>query len=130
MDGVLKSNNQLVIETTKMEIVGDGSIDLKNETIDIGISPSSREGVGVNVGSLIKFMKLGGTLRKPTPETDALGLLQSGAAIGAAVSTGGVSILAEGLIKRISNAGSACERALEKESVAPTDPQPPSETPG
>ena len=68
------------------------------------------EGVGGNLGGLVKFVKLGGTLRNPKPEVDALGILQSGAAIGAAISTGGVSIFAEGLAKPVIIAGSACKR--------------------
>lgn len=117
-DGVLKSSKQLVVETTKMEIIGDGHIDLNDETLSIGISPSTKGGVGVNVGSLVKFMKLGGTLANPKPAADAAGLLKSGAAIGAAASTGGLSIVAEGLVKQAVNAGNACERALQPPAPA------------
>ncbi|MCR9278380.1 MAG: AsmA-like C-terminal region-containing protein [Pseudomonadaceae bacterium] len=121
--GVLQASNSLVVETEKMEIVGDGSIDLGDETLSIGLSPSSRAGVGVNVGSVVKFLKLGGTLSAPKPTADAAGLLKSGAAVGAAMSTGGVSILAEGMFKRLANAGSACERALAGEPIlAPEEP--------
>lgn len=121
--GVLTASNSLVVETEKMEIIGDGTIDLNDETLSIGFSPSSRAGVGVNVGSLVKFLKLGGTLSAPRPTADAAGLLKSGAAVGAAMSTGGVSILAEGMFKRLANAGSACERALAGEPIlAPVAP--------
>lgn len=122
VEGVLTASNSLVVETEKMEIIGDGTIDLGEETLSIGFSPSSRAGVGVNVGSLVKFLKLGGTLSNPRPTTDAAGLLKSGAAVGAAVSTGGVSLLAEGMFKRLANAGSACERALAGEPIlAPSE---------
>ena len=114
VDGVLVSRNQLVVETEKMEIVGNGKIDLGKETLDIGITPNAKSGVGLNVGSLVKFLKLGGTLSDPRPQASAGGLLKSGAAIGAAASTGGLSILAEGLVKRVANAGNACERALKQ----------------
>ncbi len=110
------------VETTeKMEIVGNGKIDLGKETLDIGITPNAKGGVGLNVGSLVKFLKLGGTLSSPSPQASAGGLLKSGAAIGAAASTGGLSIIAESLAKRVVNAGNACERALankEKEDEA------------
>ena len=111
-EGVLKSPNQLVVETTNMEIVGDGDINLNDETIDIGISPTTKQGVGLNVGSLVQFLKVGGTLASPSPSVDAGGLLETGATIGAAVSTGGLSIVAEGLVQKALNAGNACERAL------------------
>ncbi|NOX49490.1 MAG: AsmA-like C-terminal region-containing protein [Gammaproteobacteria bacterium] len=107
--GLMTSDKQLVVDTTKMEIIGDGKINLSEETLDITFSPSAKSGVGVNVGSLVKFIKLGGDLRHPTPQVDALGILQSGAAVGAALSTGGISLVAEGLAKRALNAGSACD---------------------
>ncbi|MEM9621771.1 MAG: AsmA family protein [Pseudomonadota bacterium] len=109
-EGVLRSRNELVLETGKMQIVGDGQVNLNTEKLDVTFSPTAKAGVGVNVGSLVKFLKLGGDLRNPVPAVDALGVLQSGAAIGAALSTGGVSVVAEGLAKRVINAGSACSR--------------------
>ena len=109
-DGVLKSDRELILETDKMEIFGDGKVELAKDSIDITFSPSAKQGIGVNVGSLVKFLKLGGSVRKPAPEVDALGVLHSGAAIGAAVATGGVSVLAEGLAKRVINAGSVCDK--------------------
>lgn len=110
VDGVMTTKNELVIETSKMEIVGDGSVDLGEERISLTLSPNAKSGVGVNVGSLVKFLKLGGTLANPRPAADAAGLLKSGVAIGAAASTGGLSILADGLASRVLNAGSACVR--------------------
>ncbi len=111
-DGVLTSKNQMAVETTKMKIVGGGVIDMNTEELEIGFSPSAKKGVGVNVGSLVKFVRLGGTLSNPHPEADPVGILKSGAALGAAVSTGGLSLLVEGLFKRAANAGSACNQAL------------------
>ncbi|MEM7079950.1 MAG: hypothetical protein AAF513_15110 [Pseudomonadota bacterium] len=122
-DGVLKNEGDIALETTKMDIIGAGQVQLLSEEVDLTFTPSAREGLGVNVGSLVKFVKLGGTLRHPTPEVDALGLLQSGAAVGAALSTGGVSILAEGLAKRALNAGSACSK-YETAPAAPEDDAP------
>ncbi len=128
-NGVLTSKNQLAIETSKMKIVGGGIVDLNSEELEIGFSPSAKKGVGINVGSLVKFVRLGGTLNNPHPEADPVGILKSGAAIGAAVSTGGVSLLVEGLFKRAANSGSACNQALkdidddqvESKDVEPSD---------
>ncbi len=116
-DGVMKADKGIAFETTKMRIIGDGKIDLNDDALDITFTPVAREGVGVNVASVVKFLKIGGRITNPQPEVDALGLLQSGLAIGAAVSTGGVSVVAEGLAKRALNAGSACTaaEAVEKE---------------
>ena len=112
-DGVFTSKNQMAVETSKMKIVGGGVVDMNTEELEIGFSPSAKKGVGVNVGSLVKFVRLGGTLSNPHPEADPVGMLKSGAAIGAAISTGGLSLLVEGLFKRAANAGSACNQALK-----------------
>jgi hypothetical protein len=122
-EGVMTTSNNLVVETSKMEIVGNGTVDLGTEKIGLTLSPNAKSGIGINVGSLVKFLKLGGTLAQPRPTADAAGLLKSGAAIGAALSTGGVSILAEGLAKRALNAGSACAR-FRQQQEAPAAPLP------
>ena len=108
-NGKVDFGDRLAFETSKMKILADGHIDLNDESINITFTPSAQQGVGINVGNLVKFVKLGGTLIEPVPEIDALGTLQSGLAVGAAISTGGASILAEGLIKRAISAGSACD---------------------
>jgi len=113
-DGKLETKNQLVMETSKMEIVGSGSVDLNSEKLSISITPNAKSGIGLNVGSLVKFLKLGGTLSSPRPAADAGGLLKSGLAIGAAISTGGASIVAEGLAKRVTAGKSACVAVREE----------------
>ncbi len=110
-DGQMKTDKALVVETEKMEIIGDGSINLADETLDILVTPNAKQTVGLNVGSVVKFMKLGGTLANPSPAVDAGGLLKSGASIGAAMSTGGVSLLAENLVKKVSEQN-ACRKSL------------------
>ncbi|MFK7914727.1 MAG: AsmA family protein [Pseudomonadales bacterium] len=125
-DGELKTDNQLVMETSKMEIVGNGSIDLNTEKLSIGFTPNAKSGVGINIGSVVKFLKVGGTLSAPRPAADAGGLLKSGLAIGAAISTGGASVVAEGLAKRALKGGSACAaaRAAPAAENAQREPEP------
>jgi len=48
----------------------------------------------------------------------AAGLLKSGLAVGAAISTGGASVLAEGLAKRVLNVGSACDAARNPQTAS------------
>lgn len=119
--GVLNTSKQLVMETSKMEIIGDGKVDLNKEQLSITFSPIAKSGVGVNVGSLVKFLKLGGRLNDPKPAADAGGLLKSGVAIGAAISTGGLSVVADGIASRALNAGSACA-AIRKTRAAGAAP--------
>jgi len=114
-NGIVDIDKSVVVETSKMLIVADGKIDLDSEKIDIEISPQATSGVGIDLSSLVKFMEVGGTLSKPAPKVGADGLLKTGVAVGAAVSTGGLSLLADGLMSKIT-AGGACKTALAKGS--------------
>lgn len=124
-DGVMSNKDKLVVETGKMRIEGQATIDLSSEDLDMSFTPRAKGGFGVGMGNLVKFVKLGGTLRSPAMEMDAAGLLQSGAAVGAALSTGGVSLLAEGLARRALGDSGCAQQAVERvlEQDGETDQQ-------
>jgi len=72
-DGLAESRI-LVIDTNRMTVIGEGNINLKNETLDLGVTPEPKEGLGagnvatVNV-SLSEFarpFRLQGTLAHPS----------------------------------------------------------------
>jgi hypothetical protein len=105
----------LILRTDKMDIASDGMIDLHNETLNLAFTTRSREGTGVSAGKAITpYLKIGGTLAKPTLVIDPKGTAVSGSA---AFVTGGLSILAEGLWDRwVATAGNPCERLLSEVS--------------
>jgi len=109
--GKIDVDKSIAMETSKMILVVDGKIDLQKETLDLGIKPQATGGVGLDAGSLVKFLEVGGPLSSPRPKVSAGGLLKSGVAIGAALSTGGTSLLVDGLVSKVVT-GKACERAL------------------
>ena len=123
-DGVLASHKQMAIESTRMKIVGSGKIDMHTENLAIGFTPIAKKGIGVNVSNLVKFVYMGGTLRNPKLENDPLGIAESGAAVTTALATGGLSLIAEGLFKRVTNAGDICKRALEDSGEEPEETPP------
>jgi len=110
--GKIELKDSLALKTSKVIIVGAGDINLASEKINLKLSPTSRGGVGVNVGSLVKFVKLGGQLNNPKPIVDAGGLMTSTLAAGAAISTGGASLLATGLLDKAVKQ-KVCEKARE-----------------
>ncbi len=122
-DGVIRSRDDLVVETVKMRVEGNAKIALAEEDLDLTFSPEPKGGFGVGLTNVVKFVKLGGKLRSPGMEVDALGLVNSGAAVGAALSTGGLSILAEGLVDRaLGDSGCAQEVVtIELPAEAPTN---------
>jgi len=110
-NGIARNKTAIGITTTSMSILGGGHIDLKSERIDIGVNPKPRDGIGLNVAGLVDFIRIGGTLTEPHPTTDAAGVAMAGLKAGAAVATGGLSILAEGLVDRAQAKTNACEIA-------------------
>ena len=96
------------IRTDKLNILGGGSIDLESEDIDIGAKSKPRTGIGINLSSLTDFLRVGGTLSQPVPVTDTAGVATAGLKIGAAVATGGLSILAESLFDRATSDIDVC----------------------
>lgn len=111
--GVFAEEQAIAVETPETKILGSGEINFAKEKLQFSISPIARKGVGVNISSNVaSLVRLGGSFGKPEIEVDPGGLLNSGLSTGAAIYTGGLSLLAEGLIKRALHAGSACDQPL------------------
>ncbi len=95
-----------------MNVIGSGTIDLKTEKLDIGITPQAREGAGISVGQLAELVRVQGTLANPKPGVDTMAALKAGAGVAAAIATGGLSILAQGLLDRSMADEDPCATAL------------------
>ena len=110
-NGKVTIDKSVAVRTTKLTIVADGDVDLNSEKIKLSLTPKARHGVGVDVSSLVKFVALGGKLAKPAPRVSAAGLLESALVVGAAVSTGGASLVATNLIEKTVVNTDVCMRA-------------------
>jgi len=114
-DGIATADNGIAMSTNEMNVIGAGSVNLKTEQLDIGITPKAKEGLGLNLGQLAGLVRLGGTLANPTPKVDTGAALKSGLTAGAAFATGGLSLLAEGLLSDGSDDDvNPCDIALGK----------------
>ena len=109
--GKIDIDKSLALRTSKLTMVADGYVDLSSEKIKLSLTPKARQGVGVDVSSLVKFIALGGTLNEPTPIVTASGLVKSAVVVGAAVSTGGVSLLAASAAEKTVAKVDVCKRA-------------------
>ena len=108
--GVLKTDPVIVIRTADLDIISNGSVDLRNEAIDFNFKTSARGGLGFSAGELLNaYVKVSGTLSKPYLTVDPKGTLVNG---GAAFATGGLSILATTLWDRFTRQSNPCEAAV------------------
>jgi hypothetical protein len=111
-DGLATAKKGIAVQTGKLNIIGDGTINLRNEKIDISFKPEPRTGVGVNIGQLASLVKVGGTLANPGAKVDAGAVLTTGVTGAAAIATGGMSVVAKGFIDRTTADQNPCETAL------------------
>jgi len=92
-DGKMLFDHSIAIKTSEMIIIADGEVDLTTEQINLGINPKARKGVGIDVASLAKFVAIRGSLTQPKVGVSGTGTARSILNIGAAISTGGLSLL-------------------------------------
>jgi hypothetical protein len=112
VDGKFTAAPSIFASTAKIRAVTQGSLDLKTEEIRVGVRTTPRQVVSVSAAELFNpYVQLVGTLAAPRLAVDEAGVLITG---GAAVATGGLSLLARGLWDRLSKAGDACTQVSKQ----------------
>jgi uncharacterized protein involved in outer membrane biogenesis len=93
-NGVINVNNSIGIETDRLNIVGNGSVNLATEVLNLSIDPKEKSGLttGIDLGGLVKLQ---GTLQNPKAGVNQAGVVNSAVSIGLGFLTGGISIAAE-----------------------------------
>ena len=106
-DGLAEIDN-FIIQTDSMTTVARGEINLRNERLEIAFRAKPREGIGISLGTVAnQLLEVRGTLASPRIRLDAG---RTAATTGAAVATGGLSLLARGLWDRLSAEGDVCKK--------------------
>lgn len=112
-DGVANVDRSIAIETDKLGASASGTLDFRNETLDLSIKPQLRQGISINVAEIAQLVRFHGPFTSPTVAIDAVATAATVARIGAAVSTGGASLLGEALLSRgAGDSGAPCQVAL------------------
>ncbi len=97
--GAISVDRSIAAESEKLNVVAAGGIDLGAETLDLSIRPTVKEGLGVGAASLAQLVKLSGSLSDPRIGVNLKGAAREGLSVGAAVATGGLSLLGERMLK-------------------------------
>jgi len=104
--GKVTTDPSLFIRTDKLGIVIKPKINLSTEKLDVAARTTPRKGIVISAGELFNpFIKVTGKLSRPYLAVDEQGVLISG---GAAVATGGLSLVARGLWDRMSRSKDPC----------------------
>ena len=113
--GVARIDRSLAMETDKAGVSASGTVDFRSETLDLSFSPRLRQGIKVEALQVAQLVRLQGSFRDPRVRLDAVASATSVARIGAAIGTGGLSILGEALLQQSPQGGGGpCEVALGK----------------
>jgi uncharacterized protein involved in outer membrane biogenesis len=113
-DGMATTDRGIAFETSKMTVVSSGTANLKTETIDFSLRPNPRDSADTGVGELVKLMRVRGTLAEPTVGVDEAQAAKTALSIGAGLTTGKLSALAQGLAGGSTADPNPCATALGK----------------
>jgi len=110
-NGVLTSDQGIAAETTKYNLVLNGSVNLRTEAIDVAMTPVVKGGLGVGSASIAGIVRVGGTLGAPTLGVDAAGAAKLAVNAGVAVVAAPVW-LADVVLKKARSDPNPCATAL------------------
>jgi uncharacterized protein involved in outer membrane biogenesis len=111
-DGILKLDPGFAMRTRDVDILASGAVDLDDESLAIRFDTRPRKGIGLSAGSAVTpYLMLAGNLAHPYLTLDPEGTVISG---GAAVATGGMSVVAGGLWRRLqASMENPCEQVIK-----------------
>lgn len=111
-DGLMKTDPALAFTTDRITLVSKGSLNLNTEEIRFNFNATPNNALKLSAGELFNpYILVGGTLSEPAVGLDPKKVLLYG---GAAIGTAGLSILAKGLLDRVSTAIPVCEDMLKQ----------------
>ena len=115
--GVAQVDRSIAFETKEIDASMSGTLDFRNETLDLSIRPRVRQGIQIEIPQIAELVRFRGPFASPTVSVDAVASAAAIARIGAAIGTGGLSVLGETLFAQAGASGAsggACEIALGK----------------
>jgi uncharacterized protein involved in outer membrane biogenesis len=121
MDGVATIDRSIAVETSKLGATASGSLDFRTETLDLSVKPQVRQGIPIAVPQVAQLVHFRGPFSSPSVGIDATATAETVARLGAAVYTGGLSIIGESLFaKAAGDPGAPCQIALGRGAGATT----------
>jgi len=105
-DGIVRADPGLVVQTDKINVMSKGEVDLRKESLRLDFRTEARGALPFGAGELVNpFIGIGGTFSEPKITLNPASTLLSG---GAAIATGGMSVLATAAWNRTFRATNPC----------------------
>jgi hypothetical protein len=116
-NGVATVDRSIALETEQLSVSAKGEVRLDDETLALAFRPSPKTGLNINPVNLAQLVVLKGPWQDPKLTLDAQGVAGMAASLGLAGATGGLSLLAQQLLKSAPEKD-VCRTALS--GVAPS----------
>lgn len=110
-DGVAANPTGVAVQTDSFNVLGGGTVDLKSEQIDLAGKPRRRKKGMLGLLGVEAAVSVGGTLRKPEVTTGASVGAGTVGRVGAAWMTGGLTLIAEGMLDQLKFGDDVCTLA-------------------
>jgi uncharacterized protein involved in outer membrane biogenesis len=118
-DGVARIDRSIALETRKFAASVSGSLNFRDETLDLAIKPQVRQGIPIDIADVASLVHFQGPIRSPAIKIDAAGSAVAAAKIGAAIYSGGLSVVGESLLSAATRGGAGpCRIALGETGAA------------
>ncbi len=114
LKGQAVASQGIAIKTDKVTVLGGGILNLESEELEIIFRPKARKGLGISAGTVANIIKVSGSIDQPKIAVDTASLIKSSATIGAAIVSGGWTLLAQGLLDRNKANSDVCQQTLDK----------------
>ena len=118
-NGVAHVDRSIAIETGKIAASASGTLDFRDETLDLSVKPQIREGIKIDVSQFASLVRIRGRFDKPGVAIDAAESAKTLAALGVlGASGGGVAAIGRALIAPSSESAAPCTVALSGKAPA------------
>jgi len=108
----LATLDPMALQSDKMTMLGKGKIEFNTEKLDLQWVTKPRKGIGLSATMITNpYIKLGGTLSNPSVQLKGV---EAVASTGVAVATLGLSLVARGMLDRVTAEKKVCKQALEQ----------------
>ena len=122
-NGVATVNRSIALETDQLAVSARGEVRFDDETLSLAFRPTPKTGLNINPMNLAQLVVLKGPWTDPKLTLDAQGVAGMAASLGLAGATGGLSLLAQELLKA-SPEKDMCRTALSGVAPSPSTTAP------
>lgn len=127
-DGIAHVDRSIAIETGKVSGSASGTLDFRDETLDLSVQPQVREGANVNLAQFASLVRIRGRFDKPSATIDAAQSAQMLAKIGVLGATGGgLAVIGGALLGSTGATAAPCTVALSGKAARGATPSNPAQ---